>query len=233
MPSATDSHEARRRFLTFVVIGGGPTGVEMAGAIAELAHVALRHDFRTIDPREARVILVEAGPRRAGGLPAGAERGGAFARWSGCMSRSDWACRSRVATQSGVTIGEEHLPPRPSSGPPASRPRRPRIGWAVERDRIGRVAGRSGSHRAGSSRDFRHRRHGKRSPARTASRCRAWRRSPSSRAPTSRACCGRGSPASRRRRRSAIATTARWRPSAGGPPSRISAGCDSTERSPG
>jgi NADH dehydrogenase len=57
------SAESRRQFLTFVVIGGGPTGVEMAGAIAELARVALRHDFRNIDPREARVVLVEAGPR--------------------------------------------------------------------------------------------------------------------------------------------------------------------------
>src|SRR6476620_9396680 len=60
---ATEDHEARRRLLTFVVIGGGPTGVEMAGAIAELARVALRHDFRSIDPREARIVLVEAGPR--------------------------------------------------------------------------------------------------------------------------------------------------------------------------
>src|SRR5258708_2581255 len=55
--------EARRRFLTFVVIGGGPTGVEMAGAIAELAHVALRNDFRTINPQDAHIVLVEAGPR--------------------------------------------------------------------------------------------------------------------------------------------------------------------------
>ena len=62
--------EARRRFLTFVVVGGGPTGVEMAGAIAELAHVALRHDFRNIDPTEARIVLVEAGAARAAGLPA-------------------------------------------------------------------------------------------------------------------------------------------------------------------
>jgi NADH dehydrogenase len=60
---AADGAEARRRFLTFVVIGGGATGVEMAGAIAELAHAALRHDFRRIDPREARIVLVEAGPR--------------------------------------------------------------------------------------------------------------------------------------------------------------------------
>src|SRR5262245_29389750 len=61
--------EARRRFLTFVVIGGGPTGVEMAGAIAELAHVALRRDFRTIDPRDARIVLIEAGPRVLPGFP--------------------------------------------------------------------------------------------------------------------------------------------------------------------
>jgi len=53
----------RARFLTFVVIGGGPTGVEMAGAIAELAKMALAKDFRHIDPRQTRVILVEAGPR--------------------------------------------------------------------------------------------------------------------------------------------------------------------------
>jgi NADH:ubiquinone reductase (H+-translocating) len=53
----------RRRLLNFVVIGGGPTGVEMAGAIAELAKVALARDFQKIDPRDARVVLVEAGPR--------------------------------------------------------------------------------------------------------------------------------------------------------------------------
>src|SRR6266851_1684489 len=61
--------EQRRRFLTFVVIGGGPTGVEMAGAIAELAHVALRHDFRSINPRDARIVLVEAGPRLLPAFP--------------------------------------------------------------------------------------------------------------------------------------------------------------------
>jgi NADH dehydrogenase FAD-containing subunit len=53
----------RERLLTFVVIGGGPTGVEIAGAIAELAKTALARDFRNIDPRLARIILVEAGPR--------------------------------------------------------------------------------------------------------------------------------------------------------------------------
>lgn len=55
---AADPKE-RQRLLTFVVVGGGPTGVEMAGAVAELAHVTMRRDFRTIDPRTTRVILIE------------------------------------------------------------------------------------------------------------------------------------------------------------------------------
>ena len=49
--------------MNFVIVGGGPTGVEMAGAIAELANRALAADFRAIDPRSARIILVEAAPR--------------------------------------------------------------------------------------------------------------------------------------------------------------------------
>jgi NADH:ubiquinone reductase (H+-translocating) len=53
----------RTRLLTFVIVGGGATGVEMAGAIAELARKALPADFRNIDPRHARIVLVEAGPR--------------------------------------------------------------------------------------------------------------------------------------------------------------------------
>jgi len=53
----------RRRLLNFVLIGAGPTGVELAGAIAELAKASLVHDFRNIDPSEARVVLLEAGPR--------------------------------------------------------------------------------------------------------------------------------------------------------------------------
>jgi len=53
----------RQQALTFVVVGAGPTGVEMAGAISELARHTLRHDFRHIDPAHTRVLLVEAGPR--------------------------------------------------------------------------------------------------------------------------------------------------------------------------
>ncbi|MBC7561223.1 MAG: NAD(P)/FAD-dependent oxidoreductase [Dermatophilaceae bacterium] len=52
----------RARLMTFVVVGAGPTGVEMAGQIAELAHRTLRHEFRRIDPRSATVILLDAAP---------------------------------------------------------------------------------------------------------------------------------------------------------------------------
>jgi NADH:ubiquinone reductase (H+-translocating) len=58
----TKDPEERRRLLTFVVIGGGPTGVEMAGAIAELARLELAREFRSFDARGARIVLVEAGP---------------------------------------------------------------------------------------------------------------------------------------------------------------------------
>ena len=53
----------RQALLTFVIVGGGPTGVELAGAIAELAHVTLPDGFRHIDTHSARVVLIEAGPR--------------------------------------------------------------------------------------------------------------------------------------------------------------------------
>jgi NADH dehydrogenase len=59
----TEDDVERRRLLTFAIVGGGPTGVEMAGAIAEVAQDTLKSDFRRIDPRTARIVLIEAGPR--------------------------------------------------------------------------------------------------------------------------------------------------------------------------
>jgi NADH:ubiquinone reductase (H+-translocating) len=59
----------RRRLLTFIIVGGGATGVEMAGAIAEIARQTLAKDFRRIDPRSSRIILLEAGPRVLPTLP--------------------------------------------------------------------------------------------------------------------------------------------------------------------
>ncbi len=136
--AATDT-EVRRRLLTFVVIGAGPTGVEMAGAIAELAHVALRHDFRTIDPRDARVVLVEAGPRVLAAFPpvlsAAAQR---------ALQRLHVEVRLGAPVtncdESGVTIGQEHVPAATivwAAGVAASAAGH----WlGVEKDRIGRVS---------------------------------------------------------------------------------------------
>lgn len=61
--------EKRAELLRFIIVGGGPTGVEMAGAIAELAQFALTKDFRRIRPQEAEVVLVEAGPRLLAAFP--------------------------------------------------------------------------------------------------------------------------------------------------------------------
>src|SRR5204863_924444 len=65
----TEDERERKRLLTFVIVGGGPTGVEMAGSIAEVASRTLRSDFRRIDPATSRIVLVEAGPRLLPALP--------------------------------------------------------------------------------------------------------------------------------------------------------------------
>jgi NADH dehydrogenase len=72
-----ENGEQRQALMTFVVVGAGPTGVEMAGAIAELAKATLRRDFRRIDPTAARIVLVEAGPRVLGSF---ADKLGAYAQ---------------------------------------------------------------------------------------------------------------------------------------------------------
>jgi NADH dehydrogenase/putative oxidoreductase len=66
---ACDDEAERRRLLTFVLVGAGPTGVELAGAIAELAGQSLREEFRIIDPSTARVVLVQSGPLVLPALP--------------------------------------------------------------------------------------------------------------------------------------------------------------------
>jgi NADH dehydrogenase len=65
-----DDPARRQALLTFVIVGGGPTGVELAGAIAEIARHTVSRDFRRIDPRQSRVVLIEGGDRVLGQYPA-------------------------------------------------------------------------------------------------------------------------------------------------------------------
>lgn len=66
---ATDDEAERAAWLHFAVVGGGPTGVELAGTLAEIAHKTLRREFRRIDPSQAKVRLIEAGPRVLASFP--------------------------------------------------------------------------------------------------------------------------------------------------------------------
>ena len=69
MAKKTSSPAERQHLMTIVVVGGGPTGVELAGAFAELARTVLTRDFRRIDPTQARILLIEGGPRVLAHLP--------------------------------------------------------------------------------------------------------------------------------------------------------------------
>jgi putative oxidoreductase len=66
---ATDDEAERQALLTFLIVGGGPTGVELAGAIAELARFGMDKEFRSFDPADARVVLVQSGPRLLPAFP--------------------------------------------------------------------------------------------------------------------------------------------------------------------
>ncbi len=102
------SIEARRRHLTFVVVGGGPTGVELAGAIGEMSRYTLARDFRSIDPRQTRVILVEAGPRI---LPSFDEKLAARAmRDLEALGVQVWtSARVTNVAEGGVSVGNERV----------------------------------------------------------------------------------------------------------------------------
>jgi NADH dehydrogenase len=108
--SEADENE-RRRLLNFVIVGAGATGVEMAGAIAELARKALLADFRAIDPSMARIILVEAGPRV---LPAFDSRLSAAAKRALEKLGVEVRLGSAVTTcdAAGVTVAGERIEAR-------------------------------------------------------------------------------------------------------------------------
>ena len=124
--------------MTFCVIGGGPTGVELTGIIAELAQKTLPAEFRAIDTRETRVLLVEAGPRV---LPAFPERLSAYAADALTRLGAEVRCGAPVTDcdDAGIRIGDEPVPARTviwAAGVQASEAAR----WLdAPADRAGRV----------------------------------------------------------------------------------------------
>jgi NADH dehydrogenase len=130
--------ERRRGWLTFVVIGGGPTGAELAGALSEIARLTLVGDFRRFDPAEARILLVEGAPRVLPSYPEDlSEKARRQLQRLGVEVR-----RSTLVTdidEGGVTIGEERIRAGTVlwaagvAAPPLSR------SLGVPLDRVGRV----------------------------------------------------------------------------------------------
>jgi NADH dehydrogenase len=100
--------EKQRQLLTFVIVGGGPTGVELAGALAEIARQSLREDFRRIKPESARIVLVEGGPHLLAGFAEALrdaarrdlERLGVEVRTGAVVTDID---------ADGVVVGQEHI----------------------------------------------------------------------------------------------------------------------------
>jgi NADH:ubiquinone reductase (H+-translocating) len=135
--ACADDNEQRRQ-LTFVIVGGGPTGVELAGAIAELARHTLARDFRFIDPKSAHIVLVEASDRVLGALPpslssyslTALERLGVDVRLGQPVTG---------VTQAGVTIGTSFVPTATTIW--CAGVAVPDVGgWlGAETDRVGRV----------------------------------------------------------------------------------------------
>jgi NADH dehydrogenase len=134
----SDDEAERRRLMTFVIVGGGPTGVELAGALAELSRATLARDFRRIDPATARIVLVEAGPRLLASFP---ERLSAVA--ARALTRLGVELRLGAAVTGcdagGVRLGDERIDSRTviwAAGVIAS----PAAEWlGVEAGRGGRV----------------------------------------------------------------------------------------------
>ena len=102
---------ARRAALNFVIIGGGPTGVEMAGAIAEISRHTLAKDFRHIDPSEARVILIEGEPRLLAAYPEDLSDS-ARKQLEDLGVEVRTGTRATNLTEAGVQISDEFIPCR-------------------------------------------------------------------------------------------------------------------------
>jgi NADH:ubiquinone reductase (H+-translocating) len=129
---------ARRAAMTFVVVGGGPTGVEMAGAIAEIARYTLARDFRHIDPSQARVVLIEGEPRVLAAYPEDLQIS-AMKQLAELGVEVRTGVHATNLTEAGLNVGEEFIPCRAkiwAAGNNASY-----VGQSLDApiDRVGRV----------------------------------------------------------------------------------------------
>ena len=130
--------EVRQRLLTFVIVGGGPTGVELAGALAEIARQSLVDDFRSIHPESARVILLEAGPHLLPAFPYSLRVAATTSLRRLGVDVRTLAAVTDVSAD-GVRVGDEHIPAQTilwAAGVAAS-PLLTSLG--VPLDRVGRV----------------------------------------------------------------------------------------------
>ena len=124
--------------MTFVVVGGGPTGVELAGAIADIARTALRGDFKRVDPAKARVVLIEAGPRVLPSFPEVlSARAARDLEQLGVEVRT--AAKVTGIDASGVTCGSEKVRASTVLWAAGVQAAGPELRPPVERDRAGRV----------------------------------------------------------------------------------------------
>jgi NADH dehydrogenase len=129
---------ARKAAMTFVIIGGGPTGVEMAGAIAEIARYTLAKDFRQIDPSQARVILIEGEPRVLAAFPEDLQIS-AMKQLAQLGVEVRTGIHATNLTDAGLNVGEQFIPCRVkiwAAGNTAS-PVGQSLGAPI--DRVGRV----------------------------------------------------------------------------------------------
>src|SRR5678815_3655492 len=106
-----EDEAARKAAMTFVIIGGGPTGVEMAGAIAEISRYTLAKDFRHIDPSRARVILIEGESRLLSAFPEDLSQS-AKKQLTHLGVDVRTGVRATNLTEAGVQLGDEFIPCR-------------------------------------------------------------------------------------------------------------------------
>ncbi len=129
---------ARKAAMTFVIIGGGPTGVEMAGAIAEIARYTLAKDFRHINPSQARIILVEGEPRVLSGFPEDLSAS-ALKQLVDLGVEVFQGVHATNLTEAGLNIGDEFIPCRVKIWAAGNNASFVGKSLGVPADRVGRV----------------------------------------------------------------------------------------------